>query len=225
MLLISAPNISGYYVWRRLRDVAIVWLTKLFNLIFWLNKMLDEWRCSILVLIFKNKGSYTNYRRIKLISHTMSLWERIIEHRLMGVTNVTENQFGFIPGWSTIEVIFLIRQLMVNYRNKRKTGIWSSLTLRRPMIKWLGMPCGGPCKSTKYIILIKAMYYNVVTSVRTSDRDTYDFSINIGLYQGSALSPYRFAWWWMRSQETYKVIFLGACLSVSCRPGTPAYKI
>jgi hypothetical protein len=32
-----------------------------------------------------------------------------------------------------------------------------------------------------------------VTSVRTSDRDTNDFSINVGLHKGSALSPYRFA--------------------------------
>jgi hypothetical protein len=37
------------------------------------------------------------------------------------------------------------------------------------------------------------MYDNVVTSVRTSNRDTNDFSINIGLHQGSALSPYVFA--------------------------------
>jgi hypothetical protein len=46
---------------------------------------------------------------------------------------------------------------------------------------------------TKYITLIKYMYDNVVTSVRTSDRDTNDFSINIGLHQGSVLSPYLFA--------------------------------
>jgi hypothetical protein len=32
-----------------------------------------------------------------------------------------------------------------------------------------------------------------VISVRTSDGDTNDFSINIGLHQGSALSPYLFA--------------------------------
>jgi hypothetical protein len=52
-------------VWRSLRDVAIVWLTKLLNLIFRSNKMPDEWRRSILVPIFNNKGdvqSYTNYR-------------------------------------------------------------------------------------------------------------------------------------------------------------------
>ena len=37
------------------------------------------------------------------------------------------------------------------------------------------------------------MYNNVVTSVRTSDGDTDDFSIRIGLHQGSALNPYLFA--------------------------------
>jgi hypothetical protein len=47
--------------------------------------------------------------------------------------------------------------------------------------------------SIKYITLIKDMYDNIVTSVRTSDGDTNDFSINIGLYQRSTLSPYLFA--------------------------------
>jgi hypothetical protein len=43
-------------VWRTLEDVAIVWLTKLFNLIFQSNNMPNEWRWRILVPIFKNKG-------------------------------------------------------------------------------------------------------------------------------------------------------------------------
>jgi hypothetical protein len=47
--------------------------------------------------------------------------------------------------------------------------------------------------SIKYITLIKDMYNNVVTSVRTSDRDINNLSINIGLQQGSALSPYLIA--------------------------------
>jgi hypothetical protein len=47
--------------------------------------------------------------------------------------------------------------------------------------------------SSKYNTLIKDMYDNVVTSVRTSDGGTNDFPMNIGLHQGSALSPYLFA--------------------------------
>jgi hypothetical protein len=54
------------------------------------------------------------------MSHTMKLWARIIEHRLMGVTNVTENQFGFMPGRSTMETIFLLRQLMERCRKQKK---------------------------------------------------------------------------------------------------------
>jgi hypothetical protein len=47
--------------------------------------------------------------------------------------------------------------------------------------------------SIKYITLIKDIYDNVVTSVRTSDGDTNDFPANIGLHQRSALSLYLFA--------------------------------
>jgi hypothetical protein len=39
------------------------------------------------------------------------------------------------------------------------------------MTNCLGMSCGGHCKSTKYIALIKDIYDNVVTSVQTNDGD------------------------------------------------------
>jgi hypothetical protein len=58
-------------LWKCLGDIAIVWLTKLFNHIFQSNKMPDEWR-STLVPILKDKGdiqSCTNYRGVKLTSH------------------------------------------------------------------------------------------------------------------------------------------------------------
>jgi c-di-AMP phosphodiesterase-like protein len=42
-------------VLRSFRDVAIIWFTKLFKLIFQSNKMFHDWRQSILVPIFKNK--------------------------------------------------------------------------------------------------------------------------------------------------------------------------
>ena len=88
------PDDIPIEVWRCLGDIAIVWLTKLFNHIFRLNKMPDEWRRSILIPIYKNKRdiqSCTNYQGIKLTSHTMKLWERVIEHHLRAITRVSMN--------------------------------------------------------------------------------------------------------------------------------------
>ena len=56
----------------------------MFNRILETDKMPDEWRESVLVPIYK-KGdvqSCTNYRGIKLMSHTMKMWERVVEARL-----------------------------------------------------------------------------------------------------------------------------------------------
>ena len=194
------PDCIPIEVWKGLGDIAIVWLTKLFNLIFRANKMPEEWRQSILVPIFKNKGdvqSCTNYRGIKLMSHTMKLWERVIEHRLRRMTSVTKNQFGFMPGRSTMEAIFLVRQLMERYREHKKDLHMVFIDLEKAYDKiprnvmwWALEKHKVPAK---YITLIKDMYDNVVTSVRTSDVDTDDFPIKIGLHQGSALSPYLFA--------------------------------
>jgi hypothetical protein len=40
---VMSPDGIPIEVWRSLENVMIVWLTKLFNLTFQLNKMSDEW--------------------------------------------------------------------------------------------------------------------------------------------------------------------------------------
>ena len=65
--------------------------------------MSDDWRNSTLVPIYKNKGDIrncANYRGIKLKSHTMKLWEKVIERRLRTATSISKDQFGFMPGRS-----------------------------------------------------------------------------------------------------------------------------
>jgi hypothetical protein len=96
-----------------------------------------------------------------------------------------------------METIFLIRQLMERCREQKKDIHMVFIDLKKaydkvPMnVMWWALQKHKV--STKYITLIKEMYDNVMTSVRTSDGDTNDFSINIGLHQRSALSPYLFA--------------------------------
>ena len=95
------PDDLPIEVCRCMGEVGVQWLTRLFNRIFENRKMPDAWRHKIVVPIYKNKGdiqNYTNYRGIKLMSHTMKLWERIIERRLRSITSITKNQFGFMLG-------------------------------------------------------------------------------------------------------------------------------
>ena len=80
--------------------------------------MPDEWRRSVVVPIYKNMGDIQNstkYRGIKLMSHAMKLWERVIEQKLRQKTKISKNKFGFMLGRSTMEAIFSLRQLMEKY--------------------------------------------------------------------------------------------------------------
>ena len=98
---------------------------------------------------------------------------------------------------TTMEAIFLIRQLMERYREQKKDLHMVFIDLEKAYDKvprnvmWWALEMNKV--PTKYITLIKDMYKNVMTFVRTCGGDTTDFPINIGLHQGSALSPYLFA--------------------------------
>jgi hypothetical protein len=95
------------------------------------------------------------------MSHTIKLWERVIENPLRGVTNITENQFEFMPGKSTMEAIFLIRQLMERCREKKKDMHIIFIDLEKaydkvPMnVMWWALQKHKV--SSKYITLIKDM--------------------------------------------------------------------
>ena len=81
----EGPDDIPVEVWKCLGESALKFLTKLYNRTMESERMPEEWRDSVLIPIFKNKGdvqSCSNYRGIKLIGHTMKLWERIIERRL-----------------------------------------------------------------------------------------------------------------------------------------------
>ena len=98
-------------------------LLDLLQKIFEQEKMPEEWRDSVIVPIFKEKGDIQdcgNYRGIKMISHTMKIWERVIDRRLREETTIGEEQFSFMPGRGTTDAIFAARQVIEKHREMQK---------------------------------------------------------------------------------------------------------
>ena len=110
-------------VWKCMGEMGIEVLTRLFNRLLMGEQMPEEWRRSVLIPIYENKGDTLccgNYRGIKLMSHTIKIWERIIEARLRDKIEITKQQYGFMPKKGTTNAMFAFTMLIKKYRQVQK---------------------------------------------------------------------------------------------------------
>lgn len=93
-----------------------------------------------LVPIYKEKGNIRNcekYRGIELMSHTLKVYERVMDRRLKEYTEITETQFG--SGQEGVQRIASLRQLVEKYREKWRDYICFFLsTCKKLTIEYYG---------------------------------------------------------------------------------------
>ena len=137
-----------------------------------------------------------NYSGIKLISHTMKIWEKIIDQRIREEMEIGPEQFGFIPERSTTEATFALKMTMEKHREKQKGLHLVFIDLEKAYDR---VPRQEVWRCTtekgvpeKYVRLVQDMYQNVKTLVRSSVGETEKCTVNVGLHQELALSPYLF---------------------------------
>ena len=163
----------------------------------------DEWTRSVIVPIFKNnknKGDILDckqYRGIKLMEHGLKVLERVLDERVRKLTEVDPRQFGFMSGKSTVDAIFIARQLMEKGIEGNLESYWGFVDIEKAYdrvpreVIYLSLRRKGVPE--KLVRLIQETYRNTKTAVRTETNNSREFNISVGLHQGSALSPLLFA--------------------------------
>ncbi|KAK3559145.1 hypothetical protein QTP86_005023 [Hemibagrus guttatus] len=127
----------------------------------------------------------------------MKLWERVVEARLRKVVEICEQQYGFMPRKSTTDAIFALRILMEKYRDGQRELHCVFVDLEKAYDRvpreelWYCMGKSGVAE--KYVRVVQDMYERSRTVVRCAVGQTEEFKVEVGLHQGSALSPFLFA--------------------------------
>ncbi|MCJ8744975.1 hypothetical protein PDJAM_G00124900 [Pangasius djambal] len=125
------------------------------------------------------------------------LWERVVEASLRKVVEICEQQYGFMPRKSTTYTIFALRILMEKYRDGQGELHCVFVDLEKAYDRvpreelWYCMRKSGVAE--KYVRVVQDIYERSRTVVRCAVGQTEEFKVEVGLHQGSALSPFLFA--------------------------------
>ncbi|XP_067144621.1 uncharacterized protein [Centruroides vittatus] len=105
-------------------------------------------------------------------------------------------QFGFLPGRSTTDAIFALKQLMERHREMHKDLHMVFIDLKKAYDRVPRQEVWSCLREKnvpeKYVRLVKEMYEGAETQVKSSVGTTEGLFVNVGLHHGSAFSPYLF---------------------------------
>ena len=101
----------------------------------------------------------------------MKVYEKVLEGRLHEILQIDSRQFGFMSGKSTIDSIFILRQLQEKYREKKKKLYHVFVDLEkafdrvpREVIEWA---LRRQRVSEKLVRMVMLLYEGTVSRVKT----------------------------------------------------------
>ena len=153
------------------------------------GKIPTEWEESIIVSLYKGKSvalERGNYRGLKLLDQIMKVLEKVSENFLRHPVRIDGMLFGFMPGRSTTDAIFIGRQLQKQFYSAKKTLYTAFVDLEkasdrvpRRVIWWAFRKLGV---DEWLVRLTQSMYENTRSRVRVDCNLNEEFRMKLGVY-------------------------------------------
>ena len=162
-----------------------------------------SWTKAIILPVFKkgNVNEVKNYRGISLISNLGKLFTSVLNQRLLKWSQcndvITDAQFGFRPGYGTVDAIFVLNSIISQTLNNKKRlycafvdfqTAFDSINRCKLWYKLSKIGIKG-----KMLRIIHNMYSNVKSCVTVRGFNSEYFKSSLGLMQGEVLSPILFS--------------------------------
>lgn len=179
-------------------------LLELYNNIYDSGDIPENFQKSIIFPLFKKNdiNAVENYRGISFLNTIAKLFTGMLLTRITEWSNsnniLSENQAGFRKGYSTIDNIFNLINIIKTKTTKKRSKVYAFFidfccafdSPDRNAIFYKLTEIGF---STKIIKILEALYKNTEAAIWTKDGFTQSFETKSGLKQGCLLSPILFS--------------------------------
>ena len=163
----------------------------------------ENWTEGVIVPLHKKGDAcdVNNYRGITLVSCMSKIFTSVLNHRITEFCNshnvISDCQFGFRRGMSTLDAIFVLMSIVQKYMNENKRLYCVFVDLKKAFDSiyrnalWLKLYRQGI--QGKMLRVIKDMYEKAKSCVKHCNSYSDFFKCSLGLRQGEVISPIMFS--------------------------------
>ncbi|EYC33056.1 hypothetical protein Y032_0002g578 [Ancylostoma ceylanicum] len=158
-----------------------------------------DWQRSTTIPIWKGKGipaDCSDYRPIRLLFHSMNVFEHVLDRHIRDIVSLLTNQYGFVAKRSTTDAIHAVRLLIEKHREKQKALHIAFLDLEKAFDRvpheliWYALR--KHAVPEELVEWVRILYTRPRCQVQAPAGTSAEFPITVGVHRGSALSPLLF---------------------------------